>query len=123
MNSAGTGRRWRSRVVATIATGAVGVTVGVIGITNAMAATSGAITGYGGKCVDVAAANPANGTQIQLYTCNGTNAQQWTVAWQGNAFALVSVNSGKCAAIEGDGGTKQRDCRDDTSQRWTVQAG
>jgi hypothetical protein len=76
-----------------------------------------------GKCLDVNGASKDDGAQIQLYTCNGTNAQQWTVAWQGNAFALVSVNSGKCAAIEGDGGTKQRDCRDDTSQRWTVQAG
>jgi uncharacterized membrane protein len=76
-----------------------------------------------GKCLDVNEASKDDGAQIQLYTCNGTNAQQWTVAWQGNAFALVSVNSGKCAAIEGDGGTKQRGCRDDASQRWTVQAG
>ena len=40
---------------------------------------AGQITGYGGKCVDVAAANSANGTAIQLYDCNGTAAQQWTV--------------------------------------------
>ncbi|HEU5111420.1 MAG TPA: family 16 glycosylhydrolase, partial [Micromonosporaceae bacterium] len=32
----------------------------------------GRITGVGGKCVDVAGANPANGTQVQLWDCNGT---------------------------------------------------
>jgi O-glycosyl hydrolase len=32
----------------------------VVGATPASAATTGAITGYGGKCVDVAAANSAN---------------------------------------------------------------
>src|SRR6202007_884658 len=31
----------------------------------------GAISGYGGKCVDVASGSSANGTQIQLWTCNG----------------------------------------------------
>lgn len=35
---------------------------------------TGQITGLAGKCVDVAGANPANGTQVQLFTCNGTAA-------------------------------------------------
>ncbi|MFF3935106.1 family 16 glycosylhydrolase, partial [Streptomyces phaeofaciens] len=35
---------------------------------------SGPITGLGGKCVDVAGANSANGTAVQLYDCNGTAA-------------------------------------------------
>ncbi|MQA27607.1 MAG: family 16 glycosylhydrolase, partial [Micromonosporaceae bacterium] len=39
----------------------------------------GQITGLAGKCVDVAAANTADGTQVQLYTCNGTDAQRWTI--------------------------------------------
>ena len=38
----------------------------------------GQITGLAGKCMDVYAANPANGTPVQLYDCNGTTAQQWT---------------------------------------------
>jgi len=32
-----------------------------------------------GKCVDDSNAGTSNGTAIQIYTCNGTNAQQWTV--------------------------------------------
>ena len=39
---------------------------------------TGAIRGFGGKCVDVAGANPADGTPVQLFTCNGTGAQTWT---------------------------------------------
>jgi predicted alpha-1,2-mannosidase len=44
-----------------------------------IAEPSGAITGSTGKCVDDAGAGTANGTHIQVYTCNGTNAQTWTV--------------------------------------------
>ncbi|WP_239114122.1 ricin-type beta-trefoil lectin domain protein, partial [Planotetraspora mira] len=73
------------------------------GLTPAMAAT-GQITGLGGKCVDVAAASSANGTQVQLYTCNGTAAQSWNVGTDGTIRAL-----GKCldvAAASSANGTK-----------------
>jgi predicted alpha-1,2-mannosidase len=33
-----------------------------------------------GKCVDDRGSGTSNGTAIQIYTCNGTNAQSWTVA-------------------------------------------
>jgi hypothetical protein len=76
-------RRGRSRplavAVAVVAAGAAG-TVAILGATTALAASSGPIVGFGGKCVDVAEANTANGTPVQLYTCNGTNAQQWTAS-------------------------------------------
>ncbi|MGP3984192.1 family 16 glycosylhydrolase [Streptomyces sp. KR80] len=78
------------------------------------------ITGFGGKCVDVAGANVANGTQIQLYDCNGTNAQQWTVGTDGTIRAL-----GKCmdvAAANSADGTKVQlyDCNGTNAQQWTV---
>jgi hypothetical protein len=37
-----------------------------------------AITGYQGLCVDVRGASSANFTPVQVYTCNGTSAQQWS---------------------------------------------
>ena len=58
----------------------------------------GAITGVGGKCVDVAAASTANGTAVQLYDCNGSAAQQWTVSGDGTIRAL-----GKCLDVTGQG--------------------
>lgn len=47
--------------------------------TAAQAATTGTITGIGGKCIDAAAAKSDNGTAVQIYDCNGTNAQQVTI--------------------------------------------
>jgi chitinase len=80
---------------------------------------TGAITGYGGKCVDVAAAGTAYGTAIQLYTCNGTNAQQWTVS--GNTLQAL----GKCMDVTSAGtadGTQVQlwDCNGTGAQQWTV---
>ncbi|MFD6142301.1 ricin-type beta-trefoil lectin domain protein [Promicromonospora sp. NPDC060271] len=83
-------------------------------------AATGAITGYGGKCVDVAAANSANGTQVQLYGCNGTNAQSWDVRADGTVRAL-----GKCLDAAGGSsanGTRVQlwDCNGTAAQRWTA---
>ncbi len=81
--------------------------------------TAGPIHGYGGKCVDVNAASNANGTAIQLYTCNGTAAQQWTHV--GNTFQAL----GKCMDVTSAGtanGTKVQlwDCNGTGAQAWTV---
>ncbi|MER8073358.1 family 16 glycosylhydrolase [Streptomyces sp. NPDC094034] len=82
--------------------------------------TAGTITGIGGKCVDVAGANPANGTPVQLYDCNGSAAQQWTVAADGSLRAL-----GKCLDVKdnsvADGAQLQLwDCSGGANQRWAV---
>ncbi|MEV0562935.1 ricin-type beta-trefoil lectin domain protein [Dactylosporangium sp. NPDC050588] len=94
----------------------------VVAMTTASAAATGQITGYGGKCVDVAAASSANGTQVQLYTCNGTGAQQWTVGDDGTIRAL-----GKCLdvnAASNANGTKIQiwDCNGTTAQQWSKQS-
>ncbi len=83
--------------------------------------TGGPIHGYGGKCVDVAGANPANGTAVQLYTCNGTTAQNWTHS--GNTLQAL----GKCMDVASAGtanGTKVQlyDCNGTGAQAWTVGA-
>ena len=41
--------------------------------------STGPVTGYQGLCLDVRGASSADGTPVQVYTCNGTNAQSWTV--------------------------------------------
>ncbi|WMX44141.1 lectin [Streptomyces roseicoloratus] len=82
----------------------------------------GQITGLGGKCVDVAGANTANGTPVQLYDCNGTAAQKWTVHSDGSIRAL-----GKCldvtAGSTADGAKLQLyDCNGTGAQKWRVEA-
>ncbi|MBB5112826.1 hypothetical protein FHU28_002665 [Micromonospora echinospora] len=83
---------------------------------------TGPITGIGGACVDVAAASTANGTAIQLYGCNGTAAQSWTVAGDGTLRAL-----GKCLDVTSAGtanGTAIQlwDCNGTGAQVWQTQS-
>ncbi|WP_315974651.1 lectin [Micromonospora sp. MA102] len=94
------------------------------GLSSASAATAGPITGLGGKCVDVAGANPANGTPVQLWDCNGSAAQAWTV---GNADGSVRA-LGKCldvtAASTSDGAKVQLyDCNGTGAQKWAASNG
>jgi chitinase len=82
---------------------------------------SGQITGFAGLCVDVRGANSTNFTPVQVYTCNGTNAQQWTVAGGNTLQAL-----GKCMDINGGGtgnGTTVDlyDCNGTGAQVWQPQ--
>ncbi|MFD2764955.1 glycoside hydrolase family 16 protein [Micromonospora eburnea] len=80
--------------------------------------TGGQIVGYGNKCVDVASANTANGTPIQLWTCNDTAAQRWSWNADGSVRAL-----GKCMDVTGGStanGAKVQlyDCNGTGAQRW-----
>ncbi|SDF36936.1 Chitinase, GH18 family [Lentzea fradiae] len=80
---------------------------------------AGSITGFGGKCVDVAAASSANGTAVQLYTCNGTNAQKWSRT--GNTLRAL----GKCLDASGTGNgavTQLWDCTGAANQQWTAES-
>jgi beta-glucosidase len=83
---------------------------------------TGAITGYQGLCLDVRSASSADSTPVQVYTCNGTNAQQWTVASSGTVQAL-----GKCLDVAGAGtanGTKVQlyTCNGTGAQQWQAQS-
>jgi len=83
---------------------------------------SGPITGYQGMCLDVRAAGTADGTAVQVYACNGTNAQQWTQT-SGNQLQAL----GKCLDVSGAGtadGTKVQlwTCNGTVAQVWQHQS-
>jgi hypothetical protein len=59
----------------------------------------GPIVGIGGLCVDVRLASPADRTAVQVFGCNGTAAQSWTLQTNGTVQAL-----GKCLDVS-DAGT------------------
>ncbi|GAA4410398.1 lectin [Actinokineospora soli] len=75
-----------------------------------------------GKCVDVAGGATADGTRVQLLSCNGSAAQTWSrvgQTWQ----AL-----GKCLDVSGgstaDGAVVQLwTCNGSGAQNWTAQSG
>jgi hypothetical protein len=58
--------------------------------------TPGEIRGYGDTCLDVSGGSSDNGAKIQLWRCNGTNAQ----VGRFDGEALVTP-SGKCLDVEG----------------------
>jgi beta-glucosidase len=60
--------------------------------------TTGPITGYEGLCLDDRSASTALYNPIQVYTCNGTDAQQWTVESNGTLEVL-----GMCLDVDGAG--------------------
>ncbi|MEW1569638.1 glycoside hydrolase family 19 protein [Streptomyces sp. NPDC093509] len=88
----------------------------------AASAADGQITGLAGKCIDVSEANSTNGTSVQLYSCNGTNAQVWSNPGDGTLRAL-----GKCLDVvdhsTADGASVQLwDCKGGANQQWVVSA-
>ena len=82
----------------------------------------GRITGIGGKCVDVAGGSSANGTPVQLFDCNDTAAQRWSVTTEGTVEAL-----GKCLDVAGGAtanGTAVQlyECNGTGAQQWVAGA-
>ncbi|MGW0759237.1 ThuA domain-containing protein [Streptomyces sp. NPDC002814] len=82
---------------------------------------SGEVRGVNGKCLDVDNAGTADGTKVQIYTCNTSAAQRWTVGDDGTLKAL-----GKCLDIDNAGtadGTKIQlyTCNNTGAQKWTAQ--
>lgn len=77
-------------------------------------------SGLAGKCVDDSSGSTANGTKIQTWTCNGSAAQEITVADDGTLRVL-----GKCLDVTGNvaapNGTLVGlwDCNGGSNQKWT----
>ncbi|MFC9339255.1 ricin-type beta-trefoil lectin domain protein [Streptomyces sp. NPDC057020] len=84
-------------------------------------ARTGEVKGVGGTCLDVDDSQTADGTKVQLWTCNGTAAQRWTVSGDGTAKVL-----GKCLDVSNGGsadGTKVQlwTCNGTAAQKWEPQ--
>jgi beta-glucosidase len=56
------------------------------------------LVGYQGLCLDVAGDSNADATKVDIYTCNGTNGQQWTI----EPNNTVQADS-KCLDVTGGG--------------------
>jgi len=83
---------------------------------------TGQITGYEGLCLDDRSASTANYNPIQVYTCNGTDAQQWTVE-SNNTLEVL----GKCLDVDAAGTTDGTTvdlytCNGTGAQTWVPQS-
>jgi chitosanase len=96
----------------------------IYGLLPASAAAGAPITGLGGKCVEVAGGATANGTAVQMNTCSGSAAQQWSLS----GGALVNAGSGKCldvtsASVANGAKIQLYDCNSTGAQKWTFSGG
>jgi hypothetical protein len=75
-----------------------------------------------GDCLDVTGGGTANGTLVDLYTCNGTGAQVWQPQPDG---ALLNPQSGAClddTGLSTTPGTQVQiwSCTGAANQSWTL---
>ncbi|WP_410586675.1 lectin [Amycolatopsis sp. lyj-23] len=80
-------------------------------------------SGIAGKCADVATSGTADGTHVQLYTCNSSGAQKW-FAGPGGTFQA----QGGCLDVSNSGtanGTKVQlwQCNSSGAQTWQAGPG
>jgi hypothetical protein len=113
----------RTHLIATLTAALVVGGLGVLGITNASAASAGTlVSSLDGKCLDVTDGSTVNGNQPQLWDCAaGSSNQQWTLADNGSV-----QGKGKCLDVA-DNSTANGavvhlwDCYDTVaSQKWTL---
>ncbi|MGX5211702.1 ricin-type beta-trefoil lectin domain protein [Streptomyces violaceus] len=81
------------------------------------------VPGAAGNCLDVAGGKEANGTPVQIYTCNGGAAQQWTLEGSEDDLYFRNVGSQRCLDVAGNksaNGTKIQiyDCYKSKGQSW-----
>lgn len=123
-------------VKAPAGTGVVPVTVtDAGGVSNATisytyATVPGPITGYAGRCADDWLSRTTDFNKIDIYTCNSTNAQKWTVAagvftHAGGTISLTTL--GGCMDVRLSGGANgtlinRYHCNGTGAQEWSAYA-
>jgi Ricin-type beta-trefoil lectin domain len=85
---------------------------------GSITAPVGAVTGYQGLCMYDRGALATNYNPVQVYTCNNTPAQQWTLAANGTLQIL-----GMCPHVDGAGTTNGTavdlyTCNNTAAQEW-----
>ncbi len=95
--------------------------LGAMAETAAGTGSAGPLVGIAGKCLDVLWGRADNGAPIQLWACNGTNAQWWTL----DPAGAVRAN-GRCLDVPGgstaSGSPLQLwDCNGTGAQVWQPQ--
>jgi ricin-type beta-trefoil lectin protein/concanavalin A-like lectin/glucanase superfamily protein/fibronectin type III domain protein len=91
-------------------------------------ASSSLVNPATGKCLDDPSSSSTNGTQLDLYTCNGTAAQQWRAPYGGLDYAgaiTSAAASGKCVDDRSSGTTNGNPiqiytCNGTNAQDWEV---
>jgi hypothetical protein len=118
----GRGRRLSPVLGALFIVAVAGVAVGTGVASAAIVGTPTPIVGVqSGRCLDVPNASTTNGTQAQLWDCNGQANQAWTYT----SARQLQVYGNKCLDAANRGTTNGTmaiiwDCNGQTNQQWNV---
>ena len=85
------------------------------GVTQPVGAITEAKTG---KCIDDSNAGTSNGTAIQIYTCNSTNAQTWTVAPDNTLQVLTDCMDVTNGATTAGTNIQLHTCNGTAAEQW-----
>jgi hypothetical protein len=83
-----------------------------------VAARVGTIAGAGNLCLDLNGGVPVDDNHIQVFTCNGSFAQRWTLATDGTLRVV-----GRCAQVTADTTVHIIGCDDRSQAQWRVTGG
>lgn len=75
-----------------------------------------------GRCVDIPGANPVDGARLQMYDCNGTPAQQWTINGDGTVRAMGKCMDAAAAGTANGTPIQLYTCNGTSAQRFTLTA-
>jgi lysophospholipase L1-like esterase len=91
-------------------------------VANGIAPTGGVAgqvaSGIAGKCLDISNSSTANGTHVQLWTCNRTAAQSWTIYSDGTLRAFGKCLDATAAGTANGTTTQLYDCNGTGAQVW-----
>ncbi|GAA0456326.1 ricin-type beta-trefoil lectin domain protein [Actinoplanes campanulatus] len=87
--------------------------------------------GVAGKCIDIANNSSANYTPVQVWTCNGSAAQNWSLVPANSSnskFTLRAFNNTMCVTPYGSGTTNGTllnlwPCNGSATQEWQASSG
>ena len=97
---------------------------GILTVTGTDAVSNQIVGTQSGRCVDINNSSTTNGTQAQLWDCNGQANQKWTYT----SAKQLMVYGNKCLDAYNNGTTNGTavviwDCNGQTNQQWNVNAG
>ncbi|MBR7837863.1 ricin-type beta-trefoil lectin domain protein [Actinospica durhamensis] len=128
MTRAQRGRIRHTRIPAFLAAAATALALTLAGPTAAHAAatpSSGTIAGNSsGLCLSVTGSSTAAGATTDIYTCNGSASENWTLETNGT---IVGKNSGLCLSASGNSSALKttadvNTCDGDAYEQWTVES-
>ncbi|MFY1653641.1 ricin-type beta-trefoil lectin domain protein [Solwaraspora sp. WMMB762] len=91
-----------------------------LSLTTTGSGSTSRIIGLADKCIDVPNSNGVDGQYLQLYRCNGTNAQNWTFPGDGTIRALGLCMDVAWGSTANGAVVQLANCSGNPAQQWVL---